>query len=79
MGYSAVASYGTPFGRMGLDWWFDTRCVRRILAVLVWDSLLGWFGFSYCARDQSHSFTAARLAPIRAAMKISGRLWALTL
>ena len=23
-GYSAVASYGTPFGRMGLDWWFDT-------------------------------------------------------
>ena len=23
---------------MGLDWWFDTRCVRRILAVLVWDS-----------------------------------------
>ena len=80
VGYSAVASYGTPFGRMGLDLWFDTHFVRGILGCrLVWDSLLGWFGFSYCARDQSHSFTAARLAPIRAAMKISGRLWALTL
>ena len=39
-GYSAVASYGTPFGRMGLDLWFDTHFVRRILGWrLVWDSL----------------------------------------
>ena len=70
---------GLPSVVWVFDCWFDTHFGRGILVTLVWDSLLGWFGFSYCARDQSHSFTAARLAPIRAAMKISGRLWALTL
>ena len=48
-GYSAVASYGTPFGRMGLDGWFDTRCARVGLAggKYWWGSgIVGW-GYLY--------------------------------
>ena len=46
-GYSAVASYGTPFGRMGLDYWFDTPFGRGILAALAGYSAVASYGTSF--------------------------------